>query len=78
MTKKNEILCWVGISITYSLILALFFYMAISFNKVPKVEVNNPVKVEANNPVKVEAPNPIAVKVTPSKKNMVAVILLKS
>ena len=63
MTRKNEIICWIGISITYSLILALFFYMAINFNKVPKVEVGEPVRVEA--------PNPIKVKVAPpEKKNM--------
>ena len=62
MTRKNEILCWIGISITYSLILTLFLYMAISLSKVPKVEVNEPVRVEA--------PNPIAGKVAPSKKNM--------
>lgn len=40
--------------------------MAISFNKVPKVEVNNPVRVEA--------PNPITVEVTHPKKNMEALI----
>lgn len=77
MTKKNEILCWIGISITYSLILALFLYMVFSFNKVTKVEVGEPVKVEAPNPITVEvtpAPNPIAVKVTPSKKNMEVLI----
>ena len=66
MTKKNEILCWSGIGIIYSLILALFLYMVFSFNKVPKVEVDNPVKVEA--------PNPITVKVAPPKKNMEALI----
>ena len=74
MTKKNEILCWIGISIAYSLILALFLYMAISLNKVSKVEVNEPVRVEVNEPVRVEAPNPVAVKVTPSKKNMETLI----
>ena len=62
MTKKNEILCWISVGIIYSLILALFLYMVFSFNKVSKVEVNEPVRVEAL--------NPITVKVTPPKKNI--------
>lgn len=66
MIRKNEMICWTGIGIIYSLILALFVYMVINFNKVPKVEVDKPVKVEA--------PNPITVRVTPPKKNMETLI----
>ena len=66
MTRKNEIRCWIVVGIIYSLILALFLYIAIHSNKVLKVEINNPVRVEAL--------SPITVKVTPPKKNMEALI----